>query len=281
MISAISSSESIKACCATLYESDWARLLLGDSFHPGGLALTDRLGMLLELGPSSRVLDVAAGKGTSAIFLAKHFGCRVVGVDYSAINIAEASATAESAGVADRVQFRQGDGESLPFGDAEFNAVICECAFCTFPDKRIAAAEFARVLQPNGRVGLSDLTRSGSLPRELDSLFAWIACIADAQPIGEYIAHLERAGIRAVCVEPHDEALIEMADTVRAKLIGAELLVKLQKFDLPGVDFDQLKSLARAAADAVHRGNLGYAVMIGVKVGQIANLSYVVNGGAK
>src|SRR5574341_1273933 len=27
----------LKTCCANLYESDWARLLLGDSFHPGGL----------------------------------------------------------------------------------------------------------------------------------------------------------------------------------------------------------------------------------------------------
>ena len=31
-----SNSEEIKACCTNLYESDWAKLLLGDSFHPGG-----------------------------------------------------------------------------------------------------------------------------------------------------------------------------------------------------------------------------------------------------
>ena len=37
----------IKACCARLYESDWARLLLGDSFHPGGLALTDHIFMIM------------------------------------------------------------------------------------------------------------------------------------------------------------------------------------------------------------------------------------------
>ena len=33
-------SEDVKSCCATLYESDIARMLLGDSFHPGGLRLT-------------------------------------------------------------------------------------------------------------------------------------------------------------------------------------------------------------------------------------------------
>jgi ubiquinone/menaquinone biosynthesis C-methylase UbiE len=64
--------------------------------------------------------------------------------------------------------------------------VICECAFCTFRDKSAAASEFARVLKPGGKVGLSDLTRSGILPAELDGLLAWVACIADARPISEY-----------------------------------------------------------------------------------------------
>ena len=59
-----------KSCCATLYAGDWARLLLGPSYHPGGLALTERLGTLLGLTPGARVLDVAAGRGTSAIHLA-------------------------------------------------------------------------------------------------------------------------------------------------------------------------------------------------------------------
>ncbi|GAI53065.1 unnamed protein product [marine sediment metagenome] len=34
----------IKACCATFYQSDIVRLLLGDVFHPGGLELTGYLG---------------------------------------------------------------------------------------------------------------------------------------------------------------------------------------------------------------------------------------------
>ncbi len=71
--------DEVKACCAAVYASDWARQLLGESFHPGGLALTRRLGMLLDLGPGKRLLDVAAGKGASAIFLAQQFGCEVIG----------------------------------------------------------------------------------------------------------------------------------------------------------------------------------------------------------
>jgi len=255
----------LKSCCANLYESDWARLLLGDSFHPGGLTLTERLGTWLELGPGRRLLDVASGKGASAIFLAQRFGCEVVGVDYGAQAIAEATLAAERAGVADRVCFKQGDAESLLFDDGEFDAVICECAFCTFPDKQAAAAEFARVLKPGGRVGLSDLTRSGALPEELDSLLAWIACLADARPIDEYAAYLQYAAFTVERIEPHDHALANMVTSIRTKLLGAELMVKLKQVDLPGADFEQAKRMARAAAEAVREGKLSYAIIVGAK----------------
>jgi arsenite methyltransferase len=124
-------SEDLKSCCATLYESDLARLLLGDSFHPGGLRLTQRLVELLDLGPGLRVLDVASGKGESAIFFVRHFGCEVVGIDFGSENVKESAARASDVGVGQLVQFRQGDAEKIDFPNAEFDAVICECAFCT------------------------------------------------------------------------------------------------------------------------------------------------------
>ena len=73
----------MKQCCARLYESEIVSRLLGESFHPGGIALTERLGQLLGLTPASRVLDAASGKGTSAVVLAQRFGCSVIGVDLS------------------------------------------------------------------------------------------------------------------------------------------------------------------------------------------------------
>ncbi len=67
-------STGIKQCCANVYGSDAAKYLLGDSFHPGGLRLTEELASLLSLGPAALVLDVASGKGTTAFFLAEKFG---------------------------------------------------------------------------------------------------------------------------------------------------------------------------------------------------------------
>jgi ubiquinone/menaquinone biosynthesis C-methylase UbiE len=258
--------ETIKACCLALYESDWAALILGDSFHPGQLQLTERLGELLALGPGQRVLDVASGLGTSAIYLAEHFGCQVVGVDYAVKNIDQAIANAEEAGVGNLVRFELGDAEQLPFEDGVFDVLISECAFCTFPGKSEAARQFARVLRPGGQIGLSDLTRSGPLPPELDTLMAWVACIADAQPVAEYTSILSQAGFAMDQPEIHDEALAELINEVRGKLLVAELMVGLKKLEVPDwIDFDQFGRLAQITAETVDQGRLGYAIFTGVK----------------
>jgi arsenite methyltransferase len=257
--------EVLKSCCADAYSGEWARLLLGDAFHPGGVTLTERLGRMLGLAPGMRVLDVAAGKGTSALFLARTLGCAVVGVDYAEASVREAATSAEAAGLADLVRFEQGDAERLDFPDGAFDAAICECAFCTFPDKRAAAQELARVLRPGGVLGLSDLTRTGAVPAELQGLLAWVACIADALPLAEYVRILAAAGLAVTLTEPHDEALAQLVHDVRAKLMGAELLLRLKQIELPGADFEQARALARTAAQAIDAGTFGYAVLTAVK----------------
>jgi arsenite methyltransferase len=258
--------QAVKSCCATLYQSDWATLLLGESFHPGGTALTGHLGAALHLSPGMRVLDVAAGQGTSAIHLAQHFGCSVLGIEYGQHAVERARQAAQAAGVAHLVTFEQGDAEALPVPSASFDMVLCECAFCTFPNKATAAAEFARVLVPGGQVGLSDLTRTGEVPAELQGLLAWIACLADAQPLERYIQYLTGAGLTIHLVEQHDQALLDLVRSIQGKLMAAELLAKLHKLTLPaGIDLEQAKRMARAATAAIQARQFGYAIIIAAK----------------
>jgi arsenite methyltransferase len=235
-------------------------VLLGDSFHPGGTELTGRLGMLLGLTRECHVLDVASGRGTSAFHLADSFGCKVTGVDLSEENVRLATAEAARRGLADRVSFEPGDAERLPFDGGTFDAIVCECAFCTFPSKPIAAREFSRVLKPSGQVGLSDLTRTVKNIPDLEGLLSWIACIGDALSVERYTTIFEEAGFEIQSVEDHGEALREMVREVQAKLLGAEIMAGLKKINLPGVDFATGKQFAQAAMQATRDGALGYAV---------------------
>ncbi|MFN2527303.1 MAG: class I SAM-dependent methyltransferase [Candidatus Baltobacteraceae bacterium] len=253
--------QTVKSCCSIVYGSDAARFLLGDSFHPGGIDLTLELASMMLLTPETLMLDVACGKGASALAIAQHFGCKVVGIDLSQTNVAEASAIAAERGLSDRVSFQLADAETLPFEPESFDALLCECAFCTFPDKAKAAFEFHRVLRPGGKVGMSDLTRVPEPLPELAGLLSWVACIGDAQPLGSYTTMLERAGFQITAGGERDHCLAEMAAQIRSRLFLAEAMIGLGKLELPGFDIAQAKQFAIAAAQAVREHKLGYALI--------------------
>ncbi len=254
-------SREIKICCATFYESDLVRIFLGDILHPGGLALTEHVGNVIGLNLDDRVLDVACGRGASAVHLAETFGCHVTGLDYGAENVAAAIALAADRGVAHLTAFRQGDAEGLPFDDGAFDALISECSFCTFPDKFTAAEEMARVLRQGGRLGLTDMTVSGPLPEDLESLLGWVACIAGAATPEEYVATLRTAGFTHFTLEDQGHALLELVDEVRRKLLGVELAVGLGKLDLADLDLSEGKRLARRAVELIQNGVVGYTLI--------------------
>lgn len=146
-----------------------------------------------------------------------------------------------------------------------FDAVVCECALCTFPDKPTAAAEFARVPRAGGQVGISDLTRSGPVPRELEGLAAWIACVGDARPLAEYRAMLAGSGLTVGVMEEHDQALVHFVEAIRSRLFAAEIMVGLKKVELPGIDLALVKNIVRQALAAARSGTLGYAILTATK----------------
>ena len=208
-----------KCCCASIYESPAVRWLLGGELHPGGEALTLRAAELTGVRAGDRVLDVASGAGASALLLARRIGCEVVGLDYGAEAVASAAGVARATGLAERVSFVRGDAESLPFADAAFDAVFCECSLCLFPDKQAAVAEMRRVLRPRGAISVSDVTAEpGLLPTELKGLGAQVACVAAALPAHGYETLLGNAGFDPISTEPHPKELAALVDRVEARL---------------------------------------------------------------
>jgi arsenite methyltransferase len=254
--------EALKACCAAAYEHDLVALLLGESYHPGGLALTRHLARALRLQPRERVLDVAAGPGTTACLLADEFGVDVDGIDLGPASVERARAAASERGLDGRVRFQLGDAEDLPFDDRTFDALVCECAWCTFPDMATAAGEFARVLRPGGQVGITDVTIDPArLDPELATLAGYVACIAGARPAAEYVAMLEAAGLRVVASEAHDDALSRMIDHIEGRLRAWTVLRP------PGLALDPevILRYTTAAAAAVTEGVAGYHLLIARK----------------
>ncbi|MGH9137711.1 MAG: class I SAM-dependent methyltransferase [Acidimicrobiales bacterium] len=252
--------ETVKACCATAYGLDLVGPFLGESYHPGGADLTRRLADTMALRPGERVLDVAAGIGTTGLLLAGERDADVVGIDLGAAQVAQAQARA---GLAGRARFEVGDAERLPVDAAAFDAVVCECAFCTFPDKRTAAAELARAVRSGGRVGITDVwLNPDGLDAELRGLAGRVVCLADARPIAELTAIVEGAGLAVTHLERHDDALADTIEQVVTRLRALRIA------DVPflrGLNLARGIELARRAAAVVERGDAGYVLLVAAK----------------
>jgi SAM-dependent methyltransferase len=123
-----------------LYETYLVPLI----FEPYALDLVNRLASK----PLARVLEVAAGTGvvtrTMAAVLPESVS--IVATDLNQAMLDQASAL----GTRRPVAWRQADAMRLPFGDATFDAVVCQFGAMFFPQKATGFAEARRVLRSGG-----------------------------------------------------------------------------------------------------------------------------------
>lgn len=130
-----------------------------DEFHVRGREATLELGRALGLAPGLRVLDVGSGIGGASRHLASTFGCRVSGVDLTEEYCRVATTLADWVGLADRVDYRQGDALAMPFEDDIFDTAVTQHVAMNIEDKAALYREVARVLRPGGAFGIYDFLK--------------------------------------------------------------------------------------------------------------------------
>ena len=99
-----------------------------------------------------RVLDVGCGTGVVAITAAR-MGAKVNALDLTPELLERARQNGRLA-EAD-VDWREGDAENLPFGDATFDVVLSQFGHMFAPRPTVAVAEMLRVLKPGGTIAFS------------------------------------------------------------------------------------------------------------------------------
>ena len=208
-VTAVATPAEIKACCAAAYGNDAVALLLGESYHPGGLTLTRRLADAARgCAPASGSLDVAAGPGTTALLLAADHGVTRRRRRPRPANSRRSprAPTARPAGLAERCGSTVGDAERLPFAGRHASTPWCASArSAPSPTRPPPPPSSPGSCDPaGGSASPTSPSTPDRLPHELTGLAAWVACIADARPLDEYAAILDRAGLRIVHTERHD-----------------------------------------------------------------------------
>ena len=112
----------------------------------------------LGIAPGTRLLDVACGAGQIALIAARA-GAKVTGCDIATNWLEQARTRAAAEGL--EITFEEGDAESLPYKDAQFEAVTSMFGAMFAPRPELVAAELARVCRPGGIIAMANWTPGG------------------------------------------------------------------------------------------------------------------------
>ncbi|MEW6595347.1 MAG: DUF5714 domain-containing protein [Thermodesulfobacteriota bacterium] len=188
------------------------------------------------------LVDLGSGSGVECFLAAEKVGPqgRVCGIDMTEemLSLARASQAEVRQRLGyDNLEFRKGFLEALPLADASADVVISNCVINLSPDKRRTFHEIFRVLNPGGRLVISDIVTDGAIP----------------------VAIKNNARFRGECLggAMQQEELMAM---LRAASFGNARLIKRFPYRLvDGVQFYSLtycawKPATTATAEAIYRG---------------------------
>ncbi len=125
------------------------------------------------LQDQGQAVDLGCGAGQLVLELARQApALHVTGIDLSEKMLADATQSAQRAGLENRVDFRLGNVEEIPFPDGSLDLVISTFSLHHWTDPVKILNEIDRVLKPGGTFYIFDLRRDLALPFYLLVWFA-------------------------------------------------------------------------------------------------------------
>lgn len=175
------------------------------------------------------VLDLGSGAGNDCFVARAIVGesGKVTGLDFTQAMITKARFNNQKLGY-ENVEFVQGDIESIPFSDDEFDVIVSNCVLNLVPDKTRAFSEIMRVLKPGGHFCVSDVVIKGELPKALkDDAVMYSGCVAGAIDINEYLNIIEGQGFKGITI--HKQKMISIPKEILAKYLTEGEIISFTK----------------------------------------------------
>jgi len=124
----------------------------------GGEVTTAEFCAQMGLEAGMKVLDVGAGIGGSAFYMAKTFGVIVDGVDLSSnmVDIAQEILSNMSVDVQKNVSMRMADATTMEYPEKHYDIVYSRDTILHIADKKSLFQKFFKTIKPGGKVVITD-----------------------------------------------------------------------------------------------------------------------------
>ncbi len=181
---------------------------------------------LLQLQKGETVVDLGSGSGMDMFYAARQVGSagKVVGVDMTAEQLMKSSELSSQYDF-NNVFIQEGHIEHLPLVSEMADAVISNGVINLSAQKENVFKEIARVLKKGGRMAISDIVTSSSLPDNIScNATLWAACIGGAMQKDEYFRLIEKAGLTIVFVKENPYEFISKSAKNASEKYGIKSL---------------------------------------------------------
>ena len=176
---------------------------------------------------TTRILDMGAGYGGAARYLAKTYGCKVTCLNLSGVENERNRIKTREQGLEDLVEVVEGSFEAPPLPDHSYDLVWSQDAFLHSGDRAAVVAEIDRILiKEAGRVVFTDpMAAEDADPEEMKPILARLQ-LESLGTLAFYRTEFERRGFRDMSFEDHTEQLVASYGKVLEELEGQEERLK-------------------------------------------------------
>ncbi|WP_028661710.1 glycine/sarcosine N-methyltransferase [Saccharomonospora saliphila] len=178
-----------------------------EAIAPASVRTVERMAGKLKVTANTRILDVGAGYGGAARYLAKTYGCKVTCLNLSEVENNRNRQFSAEQGLAHLIDVVDGSFEDLPFEDNEFDIVWSQDAMLHSGDRVRVLQEVVRVLKPAGEFVFTDPMASDSVDKaKLKPILDRLHLDTMGSP-GFYRKELNRLGMSSIEFEDHTPQL--------------------------------------------------------------------------
>ncbi len=173
--------------------------------HPGGLHATQLMTQKCKISNDMTILDAGCGSGSSSIFLARRYGCRVIGIDVDPTSLMKAHEKARRENVLDLVAFKLADLNLLSLQDIMFDGAIFQASLI-FCNKHSVLHSIGNKIRPGGFLGAVELAWKKPPTTEVLMKVRKVLCAAaiNAELHHDWTALFEESGLKVESSEIHD-----------------------------------------------------------------------------